>query len=178
MSGFDNDVRNGAYGYNGTYLGNTRTKDRDGDGEDDSWIRWSVSESRVSDPGQAVLAGDSRGGSKPHGNHSYWLDPPKKAVYGLDPEDPDIEQAFSPDPAKHLEQLGHSPVEARHRGKGAVVFVDAHAELMSLSALGYQVAEGEVVAVEEIVRTMAHNKLWACTGRDDPPREYDYPEGP
>ena len=77
-----------------------------------------------------------------------------------------------------LEELGHSPVQARHRGRGAVVFVDAHAELMSLLALGYQVEEGEVVAIDEIVRTMAHNKLWAGTGRDDPRREYVLPAGP
>lgn len=178
MSAFANDVRNGSYGYNGTYLGNARTRDRDGDGEDDSWVRWSVNESRISDPGQTVLAADSRGGSDPHGNHSYWLDPPKKAVYGLDPEEPDSQQAFSPNPAKLLEELGQSPVEARHRGKGAVVFVDAHAELMSLLALGYHVEEDKVVAIEDIVRTIAHNKLWAGTGRDDPPREYEYPEGP
>lgn len=178
MSGFTNDVRNGAYGYNGTYLGNTDTKDTNGDGIDDAWVRWPMNEAVIADPGQTILAADSRGGSRPHGNHSYWMDPPKKAVYGLDPDEPDTQQDFSPNPAKPLEELGHSPVEARHRGKGNVVFVDAHAEALTLLSLGYHVAENKVVPVKEIDRTKAHNKLWAGTGRDDPPREYVYPSAP
>ena len=178
MSGFTHDVRNGAYGFNGTYLGNTRNRDSDANGEDDAWIRWPVNQAGVADAGQTILAGDSRGGLKSHGNHSYWMDPPKKAVYGEDPDEPGTQQDFSPNPSKPLEQEGHSPVEARHRGKGAVVFVDAHAELLLLSALGYQLKGEKVVAVDEIDRTKAHNKLWAGTGRDDPPREYVYPGSP
>jgi hypothetical protein len=58
------------------------------------------------------------------------------------------------------------------------VFADAHAELLTLSALGYHTAGDEVVPVEEIDRTIAHNKLWAGTGRDDPPLEYIYPNNP
>ncbi len=178
MSAFANDVRNGAYGYNGTYLGNTRMSDEDGDGEAETWIRWPVSAERIVDMGQTILAGDSRGGSKAHGNHSYWLDPPKKAVYGGDPDDPDTQQNFGPNPENPLEELGHSPVEARHRGKGAVVFADAHAELLTLTALGYHTAGDEVVPMGQIDRTIAHNKLWAGTGRDDPPLEYIYPNNP
>ena len=184
MSGFTNDVRNGAYGYNGTYLGYTRSMDTDGDGLDDSWVRWPVGESMVLDPGQTVLAADSRGGFSPHGNHSYWLDPPKRAVYGGDPATD--EQDFSPDPSdpanKPLEVLGHSPVEARHQRNGNVVFVDAHAASMKLEALGYQMdpLTGETLKIDDPLydRTMNHNKLWAGTGRDDPPLEYVYPSDP
>lgn len=178
MSRFTADVRNGAYGYNGTYLGNTRMVDTTGDGVGDAWIRWPVNESAIVDPGQTVLVGDSRGGLKSHGNHSYWMDPPKMAVYGENPEAPGAQQAFSPNPSKLREEEGHSPVEARHRGKGAVVLVDAHAELMLLSTLGYHLEGEKVVPVDEIDRTQAHNKLWAGTGRDDPPREYVYPGSP
>ena len=164
MSGFTNDVRNGAYGYNGTYLGNTRVVNN-------SWIRWPVNDAKIRDPGQTVLVADSRGGAAPHGNHSYWLDPPKKARYG-DPAAP--EQAFGPEPGQPLEELGHSPVEARHQRKGNVAFVDGHAATMTPEQLGYQMnpATGEVVLVGDIDRTKAHNKLWAGTGRDDPPKEY------
>ncbi len=167
MSGFTNDVRNGAYGYNGTYLGNSRTLN-------DNWVHWPVNENRIRDPGQTVLVADSRGGAAPHGNHSYWLDPPKRAFYG-DPGGG--EQAFSPNPSSALEELGHSPVEARHKGKGNVVFVDGHAATMTLQQLGYQIdpLTGELVLAGSIDRTKAHNKLWAGTGRDDPPREYVYP---
>ncbi len=167
MSGFTNDVRNGAYGYNGTYLGNTRTLN-------DKWVRWPVNESRIKDPGQTVLVADSRGGASPHGNHSYWLDPPKQAVYG---DSANGTQAFSPNGTSTLEELGHSPVEARHQGKGNVAFVDGHSATMTLKQLGYDIdpLTGEVALAGSITRTNAHNKLWAGTARDDPPREYVYP---
>ena len=63
MSAFTNDVRNGAYGYNGTYLGNTRMSDEDGDGQAETWIHWPVNAERIVDMGQTILAGDSRGKS-------------------------------------------------------------------------------------------------------------------
>jgi prepilin-type N-terminal cleavage/methylation domain-containing protein/prepilin-type processing-associated H-X9-DG protein len=178
MSGFTNDVRNGAYGYNGTYLGNTRLYDRDQDGTDESWVRWTVNVARIKDPGQMVLIADSRGGAAPHGNHSYWLDPPKRAVYGTAAAGAE-EQAFSPNPNNALEELGHSPVEARHAGKGNVVFVDGHAASLRLTELGYQIDPntGQTLKVDDAAydRTKCHNKLWASTARDDPPKEYIYP---
>lgn len=184
MSGFENDVRNGAYGYNGTYLGNSRSRDLDGDGTADSWIHFPVSDSAIKDSALTILVGDSRGGASPHGNHSYWLDPPKKAVYGGDPATD--EQPFGPDASdpigKPLEILGHSPVEARHMGKGNIVFVDGHAESLTLPQLGYQISNqrGEVMRQDNpaLDRAKANNKLWAGTSRDDPPKEYVYPAVP
>jgi len=164
MVEFTNDIRNGAYGYNGTYLGNTRD-----DGK--RWIRFPVRDTMVRPASDTVFAADSRGGSSPHGNHSYWLDPPKKAKYGeLDGE----EQPFSPNPSEPLEELGQSPVERRHLGKGNVAFCDGHAATMTLQALGYQVNEngGDVVPVDDIDRTKAANRLWTGTGKDDPPGEF------
>ena len=164
LSGFTNDVRNGAFGYNGTYLGNSRTNDR-GTG----WIRWPVNESRISNPGGTIAVADSRGGAMPHGNHAYWLDPPKKAKYG-DASNPG--EDFGPGDGE-LEELGHSPIEARHSDRGNVLFLDGHAKPMSLVAAGYHVdSDGQVVPVGQIDRTQAHNKLWAGTGRDDLPGEF------
>ena len=175
MSGFTNDVRNGAYGFNGTYLGNTRLCDRNEDGTDESWVRWTVNVSRIRDPGQTVLVADSRGGSAPHGNHSYWCCDRRRSERGWSEE-----QAFGPNPSKPLEELGHSPVEARHSGKGNVAFVDGHAESMTLIQLGYQMdpdtAETLNIDDADYDPTKCHNKLWAGTGRDDPPREYIYPD--
>jgi len=168
LSSFTNDVRNGAFGYNGAYLGNSRTDDG-GTG----WIRWPVNESRIANPGGTIAIADSRGGSTPHGNHSYWLDPPKKAKYG-DASNPG--EDFGPNAANELEELGHSPIEARHADRGNVLFLDGHASPMSLAAAGYHVdAAGQVVPVDQIDRTIAHNKLWAGTGRDDLPGEFVYP---
>jgi prepilin-type processing-associated H-X9-DG protein/prepilin-type N-terminal cleavage/methylation domain-containing protein len=158
------NIRNGAYGYNGTYLGNTRIVDG-------RMIRFPVRENLVRSPAGTIFAGDSRGGLEPHGDHSYWLDPPKKAKYG-DPQGE--EQAFSPNPNKEKEALGHSPVEARHNGKGNVSFCDGHAESMTLTALKYHVdpGTGRTVPVGRIDRSQASNQLWTGTGRDDPPGEY------
>mgnify|MGYP002279751031 CR=1 FL=1 len=152
------DIRNGAYGYNGTYLGNTRD---DGKG----WIRFPVSESMVRSASGTVFVADSRGGLARHGDHSYWLDPPKRAKYG----DPNAdEQAFAPNPSKPREALGHSPVERRHRGRGNVAFCDGHARAMTLKDLGYHVNDaGSAVPVAEIDREIANNRLWMGTGRDD-----------
>lgn len=155
---YTNDVRNGAYGYNGTYLGNTRDNGA-------SWIRFPVLENTVRAPAATVTVGDSRGGLNPHGDHSYWLDPPKQALYG----DPNATpQGFGPNPSRSLEKLGHSPVELRHGAKGNVAFADGHGESMTLSKLGYQtLSTGAAVPVADIDRTIADNTLWTGTQRDD-----------
>lgn len=159
---FANDVRNGAYGYNGTYLGNTRD-------DGNRWVRFPVRELKVRAPGMTVTVADSRGGKAPHGDHSYWLDPPKRAIY----DDPgSTPQAFSPNASQPNEHLGHSPVEMRHAGKGNVAFADAHAESMTLAQLGYHTDKADqVVTADAIDRDLASNRLWTGTGRDDPPMQ-------
>jgi len=160
LAEFSNDVRNGAYGYNGTYLGNTRISGK-------SWIRFPVRESAVRAAADTVTVADSRGGASPHGHHAYWLDPPQRAVYGDPAATP---QDFSPDPAQPKEHLGHSPVEMRHNGRGNVAFADAHAETMTLRQLGYHVdAAGQTVPVAKIDPQQATNRFWTGTGRDEPP---------
>ncbi len=161
---FKKNIRNGAYGYNGTYLGNTRDKDG-------RIVRFPVAEIVVRSPAETVFVADSRGGNAPHGNHSYWLDPPKMAKYG-DPMGE--EQAFSPNASKGGDEiLGHSPVEGRHNKRGNVGFCDGHAESMRLTRLGYHVdGSGEVVPVGQIDRTKASNRMWTGKGRDDPEGEF------
>lgn len=163
MRTFTNDVRNGAYGYNGTYLGNTRDNGN-------NRRRFPVREASVSTPAGTVFVADSRGGLAPHGDHSYWLDPPKRAMYGDPLANP---EPFSPKSTKPNEALGHSPVEARHRGRGNVSFVDGHAGSFRLADLGYHTDDsGAVVDVGELDRTRANNRMWAGTGRDDPEGEF------
>lgn len=153
-----NDVRNGAYGYNGTYLGNTRDNGVD-------WIRFPVLESAVRAPADTVTVADSRGGMNPHGDHSYWLDPPKQARYGDPTATP---QGFGPNASRPREMLSHSPVELRHGSKGNVAFADGHAASTTLRDLGYQtLSSGEAVPVADIDRTIADNSKWTGTRRDD-----------
>lgn len=153
---FEFDVRNGAYGYNYQYLGNART-----DQETGRWDNFPVGLHAVGSAGQTVLLADSRGGGPRHGKHSYSLDPPRLAVERR-------AQRFGPgagDVDVGLDQnlYQYSPVEMRHGGKGNVVFVDGHAQPMTLQQLGYQVNEDGVA--EPILDPLgstytASNKLW------------------
>ena len=146
---FARDIRNGAYGYNYQYLGNSRvTAGR--------FEHFPVSEARVRHAVSTVLVGDSRGGAARHGKHSYSLDPPRLATeVGA--------THHGPNAGKPLEALGHSPAEARHRGKANIVFCDGHAEPMALDRLGYDVnAAGEVVPDG----AQARNHLWTGRGTD------------
>jgi len=147
------NIRNGAYGFNYQYLGNSRT-----DTDPDAFDNWPVGVTKLSAPSRTVLIGDSRGGSLGHGKHSYALDPPRLAVSRNATH-------FGPNGSSPGEELGHSPVEARHHRKGNVVFLDSHAETMTLNALGYGLdSQGDPVPEGP----GASNALWTGDGRDEP----------
>lgn len=150
------DVRNGAYGYNYQYLGNSRQGT-----DDEQWDAFPVGVHRIRSAGQTVLIADSRGGGRIHGKHSYMLDPPRLAVernatkFGPGSNDvgPGLDAAL----------YQYSPVELRHIKRGNVVFVDGHAAAMNYEDLGYQVNEDSVPI--PILDSMdgtytASNKLW------------------
>jgi prepilin-type processing-associated H-X9-DG protein len=176
-------IRNGSYGYNFGYLGNNRTL-VDGDNTT-STLRYPVV--RVKEPSRTIAFGDSRGGSIPHGGHSMTLDPPhmvrrtdNQAVnspywqqsffggayssgvgpagvnpYGPDEGTPDITVPFS-------------PAEARHAGKANVVFLDGHAESLSLQSLGYVLLNGVPQCQTTATPLVgASNALWTGRGLDD-----------
>ena len=65
-------IRNGAYGYNFQYLGNSRNL-ADGD-MTTPMLNYPIK--RVTDESRTIAFGDSRGGGIPHGGHSMTLDPP------------------------------------------------------------------------------------------------------
>ncbi len=148
------NIRNGAYGYNYQYLGNTRTDTTPGE-----YDNWPVTATRISTPSQTVLFADSRGGAVEHGAHSYALDPPKLARSQNSAH-------FGPNGSTADEQLGHSPVEARHLGRGNVAFVDTHAEMMTLTKLGYEL-DGRGRPIPD--GAAGSNALWSGTGRDEAP---------
>jgi len=156
------NIRNGAYGYNYQYLGNSRQQS-----DPNRWDNFSVPSHRIKAPANTVLVADSRGAGNPHGNHSYTLDPPRLATeqnakqFGPDADmvragqDPDLYQ--------------FSPVEMRHRDFGNVAFVDAHAEAMKLEQLGYELNE-KGVPIPRLDPTdatiKATNRLWTGLGAD------------
>jgi len=141
--------RNGSYGFNWQYLGNSLVK------VGTRHARWPVRESLVKNPGRTVMVADSRGGDLPHGPHSYTLDPPRWA-------EEHNTLRFGPSAGKDG-PYGYSPVEMRHSQRGNVLFVDGHAEPMQLKQLGY-VLDGQGVPIPN--GTGASNHLWTGLGRD------------
>jgi prepilin-type processing-associated H-X9-DG protein len=159
---FEFDIRNGAYGYNYQYLGNSRT-----DTDPDRYDRFPVAVHRLRAASKTVLCADSRGAGRNHGKHSYSLDPPRLArennATHFGPGASDVADGL--DPA----QYAYSPVEMRHRGKGAVAFVDAHAETLRLDGLGYEVdATGAAVPTDPDGERGGggSNALWNRLGAD------------
>lgn len=160
---FEFDVRNGAYGYNYQYLGNARQ-----DGSPSAWDNYPVGMQRIRSGSQTILLADSRGAGRYHGKHSYTLDPPRMAVERgakkFGPGSGDVEAGA--DPALYQ----YSPVEMRHGTRGNVVFVDGHAEGMTLKELGYDVNDAGVAVpvMDPLSGTYsASNKLWNGEAHDE-----------
>lgn len=149
----ERDIRNGAYGYNYQYLGDSRSV------SGGKYTNFPVKESRVRTPAKMIFLGDSRGGDVPHGKHSYTLDPPMLAASrGV--------TKFGPTAGKDG-PIGHSPVEDRHAKLGNVSFVDGHAESMTLEALGYDLdAGGNPIPGG----AGGSNRLWSDGGNRERPR--------
>lgn len=163
---FSHNIRNGAYGYNYQYLGNTRQDPPD----DQRFHNFPVTLHRIKSPAQTVLMADSRGAGMPHGIHAYAMDPPRLATEAG-------ARRFSPDaehvpPGQDPEKFRFSPVEMRHKGYGNVAFIDNHAEAMKLPQLGYEIADvdrhtGVAIPVLEAANAKkATNKLWNGLGQD------------
>lgn len=144
---YEQDIRNGAYGYNYQYLGDSRSI------SDGRYTNFPVRESRITVPARTIFLGDSRGGDSEHGLHSYTLDPPKLAVSkGV--------EKFGPTAGKDG-PIGHSPVEARHGDSGNVSFLDGHAESLPLTELGYELDQNEIV-----IPDVGSNRLWSGIGNN------------
>ena len=145
-----NSIRNGAYGYNFAYLGNSRTIDDQGDYPKSPYINYPVTQ--VSDSSRTIAFGDSRGGNVGHGGHSMTLDPPHERVQPPDAYSTSTAAWGSPSPSLMAgfdpygpDETGtdiviyFSPAEERHNGRANVVFLDGHTESHTLQELGYVV---------------------------------------
>ncbi|MHC4445063.1 MAG: type II secretion system protein [Planctomycetota bacterium] len=153
----ERDVRNGAYGYNWQYMGNSLVAI----GTD--YCRWPVNASHVKNPARTVLIADSRGGALPHGLHAYTLDPPRLAS----------EHGNTRFGAQRVFDTGqspyyHVPVEMRHNKRGNVLFDDGHAKPMLLKQLGYAL-EPDDPKVTLPDGPGANNALWTGKGYDPNP---------
>ncbi|MCE5187177.1 MAG: prepilin-type N-terminal cleavage/methylation domain-containing protein [Planctomycetaceae bacterium] len=143
-----NDIRNGSYGYNYQYLGNTNIVDG-------RCANYPVRSDAICRPCQTVIVADSRGAGIPHGVHSYTLDPPRIArSTGF------THFAFY----KSGAAVQQSPADARHSNKANVSFVDGHAESMTLTQLGYVTDEEGNVLPDD---PGSVNHLWSGNGKTE-----------
>ena len=162
-------IRNGAYGYNFQYLGNSRNL-VDGD-LTTPMLNYPVR--AAADQGRTIAFGDSRGGNSPHGGHSMTLDPPhmRKRPDGKTVDSPSPSRIagfdpYGPDETGTDIQIYFSPAEARHNGLANVVFIDGHIVGMSLEDLGY-VMVNNVAQPQAGPLPWGDNRLWTGEGRDE-----------
>ena len=143
-------LRNGSYGYNYHYLGNSRT-----DNPNPRFDYWPVSLSLIQQPVGTIAIADSLGMQAEHASsrlreHAYSLDPPR-----LDTSYNNA-QRFARDTDK-------SPAAARHQGKAMVSFLDGHAKPMSLTEMGYEIDD---LGRNLVVFDAGSNALWNGLGFD------------
>jgi prepilin-type N-terminal cleavage/methylation domain-containing protein/prepilin-type processing-associated H-X9-DG protein len=159
------DERNGSYGYNYQFLGNSRLLNED---DVQSYKNWPVPFSRIKHPGNMVMAGDCMGtaaafapadrweyeddsrDAQRYGNEGFNLDPPR-----VDPVNGEMAGSKHSPPER-------SAVDPRHSGRGNVVWVDGHAGAFTLEELGYVFNPDQTIGYEGL------NHRWTPDGRDVP----------
>lgn len=158
------DERNGSYGYNYQFLGNSRLLN---ESVLESYKNWPVRLNRVRFPGRTIAFGDSMGTAasyppmarRPYtddwnitdesvlGNEGFNLDPPR-----VDPVSG--EMASLPE--------HRSALDPRHRGWANVLWVDGHASAVTLTQVGYRFNPDGSVAFD------GDNSQWSGNALDEP----------
>jgi len=157
------DERNGSYGYNYQFLGNSRLFDSD---DVHSYKNWPVQFTWVRYPARTVAAGDCMGTAafwplndrmdydntardpERYGNEGFNLDPPR-----VDPVNGEIAGY------KHTPKC-NSAADPRHRGMANILWVDSHATAQTLPELGYRFTSEGAVSFD------GENILWSGNGLD------------
>ncbi|HUU97412.1 MAG TPA: prepilin-type N-terminal cleavage/methylation domain-containing protein [Phycisphaerae bacterium] len=167
------DERNGSYGYNYQFLGNSRLFD---DQVVDSYKNWPVQLTDIRYPGRTVATGDCMGtaaayppndrqpydvNERPpyeddlkvaecYGNEGFNLDPPR-----IDLENGEIAGYNYVPPVR-------SAADPRHTGNANVLWVDGHANARTLQQLGYQFESDGSIGLD------GENLQWSGNGLDVP----------
>lgn len=149
-SGTVEALRNGSYGFNYHYLGNSRT-----DNPSPKFDNFPVRVGRIQQPSLTISVADSLGNQNTYldtgfREHSYTLDPPR-----LDTAHNNA-QSFA-------QSSGKSPAEARHQGKAMTAFLDGHAAGLSLTDLGYVVVDEKT---NQVQHDAGDNRLFTGLGYD------------
>ncbi len=158
------DERNGGYGYNYQFLGNSRLRDPS---NAFSFKNWPVRLSQVKKPGSLVVIADCMGTAASYearidygnnsrdaarfGNEGFNLDPPR-----VDPTNGEMANFDSPQ--------ARTAAHDRHLGKAAVLWLGGRAETRSLESLGYMYEEeADIIGFEgdnTLFNIDAHDKAW------------------
>jgi len=163
------DERNGAFGYNYQFLGNSRLRFVD---DPSSYKNWPVKLASIRTPASCAAVADSMGtaasfarnnrrpyednepgnsrtgrSTNAYGNEGFNLDPPK------------IDLANGE--AAGLEEEIRTAPHERHNKKANVLWLDGHGSAASLLTLGYEVDPEGIVTFE------GRNRLFSRTGSDD-----------
>lgn len=157
------DERNGSYGYNYQFLGNSRLLDS---GDPNSFKNWPVNISMVRTPSTCVAVGDSMGTAAgfprdqrlPYDNNSRDAERFGNEGFNLDP--PRLNYANGE--AADAEEGHRTSVDDRHLGRANILWADAHGSAENLEDLGYEVQSDGVVGVD------GSNARWSASGRDEP----------
>ncbi|GMV98111.1 MAG: hypothetical protein AMXMBFR83_24640 [Phycisphaerae bacterium] len=153
------DERNGSYGYNYQFLGNSRL--RIGGGPTD-FKNWPVAGSRIRSPVRCVAVADSLGTAASFAQRREYLDnardPDRAGNEGFNLDPPTVDRVDGE--MADLDTGVRTAVHGRHSGRGAVLWLDLHASAETPGQLGYLVAADGIVALQ------GRNHLFHPTGRD------------
>jgi prepilin-type N-terminal cleavage/methylation domain-containing protein/prepilin-type processing-associated H-X9-DG protein len=164
------DERNGSYGYNYHFLGNSRLLDEN---VHESYKNWPVHLTEIRHPGRTVAVADGMGTAaafppwerEEYLNNSGSDDPFQVRRFGnegfnLDPPRVDPINGEMADLPEH-----RSAADPRHNGRANVLWVDGHVTSDSLKQLGYQIEPDGRVALDG---PDASNAQWTGNGLDLP----------
>ncbi|MHC5112016.1 MAG: type II secretion system protein [Planctomycetota bacterium] len=168
------DERNGCYGYNYQFLGNSRLRDS---GRINDYKNWPIKSSWVRTPANCVAVADSMGTAASFnrrsrrdyqqnrsgesgsgrdadamGNEGFNLDPPY-----VDPVDGEMANLNGGS------DNSRTALHERHAGKGVVLWVDGHGSRETKASLGYDVDD-----VTGIVSFDGNNRYFNLRGQDKP----------
>ncbi|MCP4591202.1 MAG: prepilin-type N-terminal cleavage/methylation domain-containing protein [bacterium] len=157
------DERNGAYGYNYQFLGNSRLRDSN---VLDSYKNWAVPLAQIRHTASTVAMADCMGTA------ASWA-PRKRADYENNSRDADRlgNEGFNLDPPRvdptdgEMANFDKTPqsrtaVDPRHQGRAGVLWLDAHADTQTPEQLGYRKNPDGSFGFE------GNNTFWSGTGRD------------
>ncbi|MEE8169667.1 MAG: type II secretion system protein [Phycisphaerae bacterium] len=152
------DERNGSYGYNYQFLGNSRLLDA---GDIHSFKNWPVIATRIRDPAGTIAVADCMGTAASYaprerviydnnsrmlrrfGNEGFNLDPPR-----VDPGNGEM-AGFTSSPQ------ARSAADPRHLGRASTLFVDGHTESLTLEQMGYELLPDGTIGLD------GNNTMWS-----------------